>query len=68
MGALSQNRNREIVEQIIQLFKEKVMTKLSHFRECEYFPNQSMYFSQPLNWQVSYCQENMEVQLRFATL
>ncbi|CAO2634996.1 Hydroxylysine kinase [Lemmus lemmus] len=34
MGALSQNRNREIVEQVIQLFKEKVMTKLSHFREC----------------------------------
>ncbi|XP_052616717.1 hydroxylysine kinase isoform X2 [Peromyscus californicus insignis] len=34
MGALSQNRNREIVEQVIQLFKEEVMTKLSHFREC----------------------------------
>ncbi|EGW03753.1 hydroxylysine kinase [Cricetulus griseus] len=34
IGALSQNRNREIVEQVIQLFKEEVMTKLSHFREC----------------------------------
>ncbi|XP_021063034.1 hydroxylysine kinase isoform X1 [Mus pahari] len=34
MGALSQSRNREIVEQVIQLFKEEVMTKLSHFREC----------------------------------
>ncbi|XP_021498704.1 hydroxylysine kinase isoform X2 [Meriones unguiculatus] len=33
MGALSQSRNREIVEQVIQLFKEEVMTKLSHFRE-----------------------------------
>ncbi|ELW70677.1 Iron-responsive element-binding protein 2 [Tupaia chinensis] len=31
---LGQNRNREIVEQVIQLFKEEVMTKLSHFREC----------------------------------
>ncbi|XP_005069617.1 hydroxylysine kinase [Mesocricetus auratus] len=34
LGALSQNRNREIVEQVIQLFREEVMTKLSHFREC----------------------------------
>lgn len=34
MGALSQGRNREIVEQVIQLFKEEVTTKLSHFREC----------------------------------
>ncbi|XP_036047765.1 hydroxylysine kinase isoform X1 [Onychomys torridus] len=34
MDALSQNQNREIVEQVIQLFKEEVMTKLSHFREC----------------------------------
>lgn len=68
MGALSQNRNREIVEQVLQLFKEEVMPKLSHFRECEYFPNQSMSFSQPLKWQVSHCQEIMEVQLRFATL
>ncbi|XP_012313151.2 hydroxylysine kinase isoform X1 [Aotus nancymaae] len=32
--ALGQNRNREIVEQVIHLFKEEVMTKLSHFREC----------------------------------
>ena len=42
MGALSQGRNREIVEQVIRLFKEEVMTKLGHFRECEYAPNQSM--------------------------
>ncbi|GAB1294233.1 Hydroxylysine kinase [Apodemus speciosus] len=34
MCALSQGRNREIVEQVIQLFKEEVMTKLGHFREC----------------------------------
>ncbi|XP_051012434.1 hydroxylysine kinase [Acomys russatus] len=34
MGALSQSRNREIIEQVVQLFKEEVMTKLSHFREC----------------------------------
>ncbi|KAL1781759.1 hydroxylysine kinase [Sigmodon hispidus] len=34
MGALSQNRNREIVEQVIKLFKEEVMAKLSNFREC----------------------------------
>nr|XP_005602936.2 hydroxylysine kinase isoform X1 [Equus caballus] len=32
--ALGQNRNREIVKQIIQLFKDEVMSKLSHFREC----------------------------------
>ncbi|XP_076432421.1 hydroxylysine kinase isoform X2 [Peromyscus maniculatus bairdii] len=37
MGALSQNRNREIVEQVIQLFKEEVMTKLSHFREWKFY-------------------------------
>lgn len=34
MGAPSQSRNREIVEQVIRMFKEEVMTKLSHFREC----------------------------------
>ncbi|KAF7478023.1 hydroxylysine kinase isoform X2 [Marmota monax] len=34
VDALGQNRNREIVEQVIQLFKKEVMTKLSHFREC----------------------------------
>uniref|UniRef100_A0A8C5LEU6 Hydroxylysine kinase n=1 Tax=Jaculus jaculus TaxID=51337 RepID=A0A8C5LEU6_JACJA len=34
VDALGQNRNREIVEQVIQLFKEEIMTKLSHFREC----------------------------------
>ncbi|XP_058150573.1 hydroxylysine kinase isoform X2 [Dasypus novemcinctus] len=32
--ALGQNRNREIVEQVIQLFKDEIMTKFSHFREC----------------------------------
>ncbi|XP_029414686.1 hydroxylysine kinase isoform X5 [Nannospalax galili] len=34
VDALGQNRNREIVEQVIQLFKEEIMTKLSNFREC----------------------------------
>nr|XP_019606797.1 PREDICTED: hydroxylysine kinase isoform X1 [Rhinolophus sinicus] len=32
--ALGQSRNREIVEQVIQLFKDEVMTKFHHFREC----------------------------------
>ncbi|XP_062946248.1 hydroxylysine kinase [Cynocephalus volans] len=32
--ALDQDRNQEIVEQVIKLFKEEVMTKLSLFREC----------------------------------
>ncbi|XP_063099663.1 hydroxylysine kinase isoform X2 [Cavia porcellus] len=32
--AMGQNQNREIVEQVIQLFKKEVVTKLSHFREC----------------------------------
>ncbi|XP_011885227.1 PREDICTED: hydroxylysine kinase isoform X3 [Cercocebus atys] len=31
---LGQNRNREIVEHVIHLFKEEVTPKLSHFREC----------------------------------
>lgn len=31
---LGQNRNREIVEQVIQLFRDEVETKLSCFREC----------------------------------
>ncbi|XP_012580543.1 PREDICTED: hydroxylysine kinase isoform X2 [Condylura cristata] len=31
--ALDQNQNREIVEQVIQLFKNEVMTKLIDFRE-----------------------------------
>ncbi|XP_013001038.1 hydroxylysine kinase isoform X3 [Cavia porcellus] len=31
--AMGQNQNREIVEQVIQLFKKEVVTKLSHFRE-----------------------------------
>ncbi|KAM6149771.1 hydroxylysine kinase [Erethizon dorsatum] len=34
IDALGQNRTREIVEQVIQLFKKEVVTKLSHFREC----------------------------------
>ncbi|XP_053450178.1 hydroxylysine kinase [Nycticebus coucang] len=34
LHTLDQNQTREIVEQVIQLFKEEVMTKLSHFREC----------------------------------
>ncbi|EHB00715.1 Aminoglycoside phosphotransferase domain-containing protein 1 [Heterocephalus glaber] len=34
LDALGQNRNREIAEQVIQLFKEEVLTKLSQFREC----------------------------------
>ncbi|XP_029808396.1 hydroxylysine kinase [Suricata suricatta] len=32
--ALGQSRNREIVTQVIRLFKDEVLTKLSHFREC----------------------------------
>ncbi|XP_005393507.1 PREDICTED: hydroxylysine kinase isoform X2 [Chinchilla lanigera] len=35
MDALGQNGNREIVEQVIQLFKKEVVTKLSHFRESK---------------------------------
>ncbi|KAM9183825.1 hydroxylysine kinase [Dugong dugon] len=31
---LDQNQNHEIIKQVIQLFKDKVMTKLNHFREC----------------------------------
>ncbi|XP_049470377.1 hydroxylysine kinase isoform X1 [Panthera uncia] len=32
--ALGQSRNREIVTQVIQLFKGEVLTKLGDFREC----------------------------------
>ncbi|XP_012594864.1 hydroxylysine kinase [Microcebus murinus] len=32
--ALGENQSQKIVEQVIQLFKEEVMTKLSLFREC----------------------------------
>ncbi|KAM6202430.1 hydroxylysine kinase [Rhynchocyon petersi] len=32
--AVDHNRNREIIEQTIQLFKNEVMTKLNLFREC----------------------------------
>uniref|UniRef100_A0A5F9DN30 Hydroxylysine kinase n=1 Tax=Oryctolagus cuniculus TaxID=9986 RepID=A0A5F9DN30_RABIT len=35
LDALGQSRNRAIVEQVIQLFKQDVRTKLSEFRECE---------------------------------
>ncbi|KAK2495365.1 hypothetical protein MC885_016613 [Smutsia gigantea] len=31
---LGPSRNQEIVRQVLQLFKNEVMTKLSHFREC----------------------------------
>ncbi|XP_039714301.1 hydroxylysine kinase [Pteropus medius] len=34
LHALGQNRNREIVEQVIQRYRDEVMTKLSQFREC----------------------------------
>ncbi|KFO35286.1 hydroxylysine kinase isoform X2 [Fukomys damarensis] len=34
LDALGQNQNREIAEQVIQLFKKEVVTKLSEFREC----------------------------------
>jgi hydroxylysine kinase len=34
VDVLGQTRNREIVEKVIQLFKEQVMTKFGHFREC----------------------------------
>lgn len=34
LDALGQDRNREIVEQVIRLFKDEVTAKLSHFREC----------------------------------
>lgn len=44
LPALGQNRNREIVRQVIQLFKDEVMTKLSHFRECEYPPPVKLVF------------------------
>ncbi|XP_078305261.1 hydroxylysine kinase isoform X2 [Panthera onca] len=34
--ALGQSRNREIVTQVIQLFKGEVLTKLGDFRECRF--------------------------------
>ncbi|KAM4826477.1 hydroxylysine kinase isoform 1-T2 [Thomomys bottae] len=34
VDALGHNRNREIVQQVIQLFKQEIVPKLSHFREC----------------------------------
>ncbi|XP_012867590.1 PREDICTED: hydroxylysine kinase [Dipodomys ordii] len=34
VDALGHNRNREIVEQVIQLFKQEILPRLSHFREC----------------------------------
>ena len=56
--ALGQNQNREIVEQVIQLFKDEVMTNLSHFRECEYPPNQVNVF---LNFSVVKFQTSRKV-------
>lgn len=35
--ALGQNKYREVVEQVIEQFKGKVIPKLSSFRACEYF-------------------------------
>ncbi|XP_024417646.1 hydroxylysine kinase [Desmodus rotundus] len=34
LDALGPDQNRAIVEQVIQLFKDEVRTKLRHFREC----------------------------------
>ncbi|XP_075391494.1 hydroxylysine kinase [Tenrec ecaudatus] len=34
LDALDQNRNREMIQQVIRLFRDEVMTKLNHFREC----------------------------------
>ncbi|XP_036211150.1 hydroxylysine kinase [Myotis myotis] len=34
LSALGQNRNREMVEEVLRLFKDEVLPKLSHFREC----------------------------------
>ncbi|XP_076984698.1 hydroxylysine kinase isoform X2 [Tamandua tetradactyla] len=53
MDALGQNRNREIVEQIIQLFKDEVMAKLSHFREC---------VATSLRWCLAFTQLTQEAQ------
>lgn len=33
---MGQSGKREMVGQVIQLFKDEVLTKLCHFRECEY--------------------------------
>ncbi|XP_032692768.1 hydroxylysine kinase isoform X1 [Lontra canadensis] len=35
LDALGQSQNREIVIQVIQLFKDEILTKLRHFRECK---------------------------------
>ncbi|XP_074088603.1 hydroxylysine kinase [Macrotis lagotis] len=32
--ALGQGKNREMVDQVLQRFKDEIVTKLSHFREC----------------------------------
>lgn len=58
--ALGQNRNREIVEQVIQRYKDEVMTKLSHFRECEYTPQANKYFYY-LNGQIPNHGKSVEV-------
>ncbi|XP_059227350.1 hydroxylysine kinase isoform X2 [Mustela nigripes] len=34
LDALGQSRKREIVVQVIQLFKDEILPKLCHFREC----------------------------------
>lgn len=34
LHVLGPSRNQEIVKQVLQLFKNEVMTKFSHFREC----------------------------------
>ncbi|ELK27608.1 PREDICTED: hydroxylysine kinase [Myotis davidii] len=34
LSALGPDRNREIVEEVLQLFKDEVTPQLSHFREC----------------------------------
>ncbi|XP_043843295.1 hydroxylysine kinase [Dromiciops gliroides] len=32
--ALGQGKNRELVDQVLRRFKDEIVTKLSHFREC----------------------------------
>ncbi|KAI5929559.1 Hydroxylysine kinase [Manis javanica] len=44
LHVLGPSRNQEIVKQVLQLFKNEVMTKFSHFRECEYSPTQESIF------------------------
>lgn len=37
IDVLGQSKHREVVEQVIEQFKRKVIPKLSRFRACEYF-------------------------------